>query len=149
MENHQTQRVCVSGFILNNEGKFLIVKRADDDDFLPGWWELPGGGTDFGEDIVEAVLREIKEECGIEAKMLFPAFVSSYMNDAQPNKQYIEIFFVCKMFEGQEVKISYEHSDFKWVNFEDLKNYEITEYILKVLSYIEEHLLSHPKISTH
>lgn len=146
MSEIQTQRVCVSGFILNPEGKFLFVKRSDDDDFLAGFWELPGGGTDFGEDPVQAVVREVQEEVGMTVKMLFPAYVTSYVNEKNKNKQYVETFFVCKNIHNQEVTLSAEHSDYHWVTFEEAKTYQTTQYILNVLDYIERHMLSHPRL---
>jgi ADP-ribose pyrophosphatase YjhB (NUDIX family) len=34
-----------------------------------GWWTLPGGGLDFGEDPVDCVLRELREESGLEGRI--------------------------------------------------------------------------------
>jgi ADP-ribose pyrophosphatase YjhB (NUDIX family) len=34
-----------------------------------GWWTLPGGGLDFGEDPVDCVLRELREETGLEGRI--------------------------------------------------------------------------------
>ncbi len=50
------------------DGKLLIVKRADHDDVFPGHYEIPGGSVDAGEDLLAAVVRETKEETGLETR---------------------------------------------------------------------------------
>ena len=44
-----------------------------------GWWTLPGGGLDFGEDPVDGVLRELREETGLEGRIDRLAGVLSYV----------------------------------------------------------------------
>lgn len=53
-------RVSVKALVKNNEGKVLVVKENQDT------WSLPGGGLDHGEDPELGILRELKEELGIE-----------------------------------------------------------------------------------
>ncbi len=53
-------RVSIKGLILDETGKKFAVIREDN-----GWWELPGGGLDYGESAEECLRREIKEEMGL------------------------------------------------------------------------------------
>jgi ADP-ribose pyrophosphatase YjhB (NUDIX family) len=53
--------------ILVHEGKVLLVRSSSPQIRPPLWW-LPGGGIDFGESPEEALLREFKEETGLELK---------------------------------------------------------------------------------
>ena len=48
-------------FLQNHKGEILLVKHT----YIPGW-HLPGGGVDRGEDVHEAIVREVYEECGIK-----------------------------------------------------------------------------------
>lgn len=50
-------RISLKGFVVNDEGKILVVKETGRD-----YWDLPGGGMDHGEDIKTALAREMKEE---------------------------------------------------------------------------------------
>lgn len=127
--------VVASAFIHRSD-TFLIARRSFDDDFLPGYWEMPGGKSDDGEDPRDAVVREIKEEVGIDVDPLLPAAVRSYKNK---NVFYVEIFFVCRIKdEKQEVVLSEEHSEYKWVTFEDVSKFETTEYVEGVLEEIQK-----------
>ncbi len=53
-------RVSVKALIRNKDGKVLVLKENQDT------WSLPGGGLDHGEDPKSGILRELKEELGIE-----------------------------------------------------------------------------------
>jgi len=65
MSAPQLFKLAVSAFIVQN-GKILILKRRDDEAFLPGTWEVPGGGVDENETVEQAVIRETKEEAGMD-----------------------------------------------------------------------------------
>lgn len=53
-------RVALRALIRNENGDILIVKEKDRD-----WWELPGGGLEYGENIKEGLARELHEEIGL------------------------------------------------------------------------------------
>lgn len=59
--------ISVTAFILW-QGKALLAQRAADEDFLPNYWEQVGGKVEGGESQEEAVIREVKEEAGIDVK---------------------------------------------------------------------------------
>ncbi len=62
MDTSLPYRKNVAAFILNNEGKILNCKRADQYKD----WQLPQGGIDPGETPEQAIRRELKEEVGLE-----------------------------------------------------------------------------------
>lgn len=70
MEN-KYDNTSVTAFICW-DGKALLAQRADDEDFLPGYWEQVGGKVEPGETQEAAVIREVKEEAGINVKPLRP-----------------------------------------------------------------------------
>lgn len=138
----QYQQVCTSGFILNNKNELLLVKRADDDDFLPGLWEMPGGGTDFGENPQEALKREVFEEVGLSISIGKPLAVEDYFMETDHEKIHrVELFFLCQPMDNtQEVKLSFEHSAYKWVGKEKLKEVDMTDYMTKAIEDCFENL---------
>ena len=130
------QQVCVGGFILNSNNEVLVVKRSDNDDFLPGLWELPGGGTDFGENPQEALKREVFEEVGLSVSVGKPLTVEDYFMENDHEKIHrVEIFFLCLLMDStQHVQLSFEHSAYKWVAKVDLPSVGITDYMEKAIA---------------
>lgn len=107
-----TQFVLVSAFIPWND-KILLVKRAHNDDFLPGYWEQVGGKIDFGENPYDAVIREVKEESGLDIKPLKPYFTIDEMTP--DGRQAIEIAFHCEILGEPQVTLSHEHQEVLWM----------------------------------
>ena len=56
-------RSCVVGVFVNDKGLVLAGERAD----APGSWQLPQGGVDPGESVIQAIYREMREELGCDA----------------------------------------------------------------------------------
>lgn len=74
-------RVSAKGLILDEEKRFLLCRESD------GRWDLPGGGLDHGEDPRQGIIREIKEEMGLEVTSVGAA--PSYFITAQKDhKRY-------------------------------------------------------------
>jgi 8-oxo-dGTP diphosphatase len=70
-------RVSAKALILDDtRTKFLICLEDN------GWWELPGGGLDWGESVEECLRRELKEEMGLEATYISstPSYFMSGQN---------------------------------------------------------------------
>lgn len=120
---------------MNDKNELLVVKRADNDDFLPRLWELPGGSTNFGENPQEALKREVFEETGISITISKSLSVENYfMEDDSEKIHRVEIFFLCSLIDtSQEVQLSFEHSAFQWVKKEDLPEVGMTDYMTKAI----------------
>ena len=64
--------------VLKDEAEMVMLVRHG---YAPGWL-LPGGGVERGESLVEAAIREVREEAGIVAEEE-PVFRGIFLNDAQ------------------------------------------------------------------
>jgi len=58
-------RLSAKAFLLDEDGRLLLLDCADPADPATTWWELPGGGVEPGESEVEALVREVFEETGL------------------------------------------------------------------------------------
>ncbi len=104
--------VSVHGFVVNRKGEFLVVRRAMNDS-LPGIWEMPGGKVEFGEDPKAAVVREVREETGLDIIPIRPLNTGSSVKD---NKHSTRIAFMAiKSWLDQGVTLSREHTSYKWI----------------------------------
>jgi 8-oxo-dGTP diphosphatase len=70
-------RIAAYGLVLDDGGRLLLC-RLSADELYPGWWTLPGGGIDFGEDPRDAALRELTEETGLTGEIVSLAGVESF-----------------------------------------------------------------------
>lgn len=61
--------VGAGALILNAEGKMLLAQRGPKAKNERGKWEIPGGAIEFGETVAAGLVREIKEELGIEIEV--------------------------------------------------------------------------------
>jgi len=109
--------VVVKGVILL-EGRVLIVKRAADDEVGNNTWETVGGKMEFGEDIEAALIREINEEIGLTVTVDKILYATTFKTD--PTRQIILLAYLCHS-ESHDIKLSAEHSDFKWATKEQLE----------------------------
>lgn len=111
--------------LINENNEFLIMKRTHyKNDNSGDFWDIPGGSVDEGEDINDAIVREIREEVGIEVKERLKILK---MNSSKgKNESYgIFVLYYLENFDmSQEIVLSEEHSEFKWIGFEDIENYE-------------------------
>lgn len=65
---HQFYRLSVKALIWNEDKtKFLLLQEAN------GWWDIPGGGLDWGEAPEQGIIREVTEETGFEVCAVSPA----------------------------------------------------------------------------
>ena len=58
----------VVGLVVGEDGKLLIARRPEEK-MLGGLWEFPGGKRREGEDLRDALIRELKEELGVQAEV--------------------------------------------------------------------------------
>lgn len=88
----------------------LLIKRASSSEAYPDCWALPGGFLDKGESIEECAVRELKEETGIEAKMLAPIGVFSKPN-RDPRSQVISHAFMTMVMSTNEQPLNIKAGD--------------------------------------
>lgn len=102
-------RVAVDGIVVK-ERKVLMIKR--DIEPFKGCWVLPGGTVKHGEQLVNAVKREVEEETGLKVKVV--KYVGYYDKPGRdPRRFSISHAFVCKPI-GGILKGSFEGREIKW-----------------------------------
>ena len=96
--------------ILENEkGEILLVKRKSDP--KKGFWDLPGGFTNFNESSEQSLAREIKEELGIGLRKYsyLTSYPDRYLYKGQ-NYYTVNLFYVARINKNDQNKIS-PHDD--------------------------------------
>ena len=107
--------VAVKAYIID-AGRLLIVKRVADDDHYAGKWDLPGGRLASGEDPLEGLRRETKEETRLDIEILLPIDVQHFTRD--DGQVITMIIFLCRPLTDRVV-LSKEHAEYRWVSIRD------------------------------
>lgn len=104
----------------DNEIEFLLLKRAVNEKY-PNIWQMITGTIDENEKAFETALREIKEETSLSPKKMWivPNINSFYSYES--NEVCFVPVFVFQVDLNDEVKISSEHSEFKWLKKDEAK----------------------------
>ncbi len=110
--------ITVKGIVIYND-QVLILKRVRPSSDGLGYWEMPGGGLEYGETPHLALIRELKEETGLDIKIIKPVYTFTAI---RPKYQTVGIGFLC-IPTNDQVVISDEHTDYKFVSKEDLREY--------------------------
>ncbi len=126
--------------IFDKKGKFLLIKRSPNEYYAAGLWEFPGGKLDEGQDLTNALEREVIEETGL---LVLPttriAYTESSIIARGPYKglPYVVIIGIGKMI-GGKLKLSEEHTDYKWVTYDEAIEMSIKDEIRKSLIVLKK-----------
>jgi 8-oxo-dGTP pyrophosphatase MutT (NUDIX family) len=122
----------VTSFLVK-DGKILLLKRSNKVGTFRGKWAGVSGFIE-DENSLEAALREIKEETGVDSKFLellkigIPFDIHDSVNDTIWS---INPFLF--LFKGDEIKIDWEHDTFEWIYPNEMDNYDTVTNLKKTL----------------
>ena len=124
---------AVSCVLFNKKGQVLMVRRANPP--AQGKWSLPGGVVKTGEELEDALKREMLEESGLEVEVGPLLSVSSRIvrnRNGRIKYHFILLDYLCKWIGGL-LKAGSDASEISWVNVDKIKNMETTEGIVEVI----------------
>jgi 8-oxo-dGTP diphosphatase len=120
------QVITACGFIytkINNEYRVFIAQRALTKKFLPGVFELIGGHVEYGEDLISALKREVKEEIGMKITVGNPFAAFTYINEVKQTHSIEVIYFAQFSDSIDKIKLNPDdHSQFILANIDDIKS---------------------------
>ena len=124
----------VTSFIKDNE-KLLILKRSDKVKSMKGLWAGISGIIEKNEEPLKRARIEIFEEVGITEDKITLVRSAEEMSINSPQYKNHEWKIFPFLFEAKNpiIKLNWENSEFKWINVEELKNYETVPSLQKVL----------------
>ena len=140
------EKIRVSQKILfydRKQNKFLLVKIKNEEGWYAknlGIWELPGGTLEERETLGESLKRETSEEIGdIEYNILDLIYFKEYN---PPTGHKIALIYLAE-YTGGELRLSEEHSKFRWVSPEEVeKSNEYKQWVKSSLKKAKEYLES-------
>ncbi len=120
--------VATKAFIIYR-GKVLILRESskyeDGSNVLK--FDVPGGRLQPGQRFDKSLLREIKEETGLNVKMGRPFFVNEWRPVVRDEQwQIVGTFFICEA-NSDDVSLSQDHDMYEWINPEDHSKYNLID----------------------
>ena len=115
--------------IKDGQGKILLCHRIDRD-----MWNLPGGAVEKDESPWDAVVREVREETGLDVKVsrLVGVYSKSDMND-------LSLDFDCKVL-GGEIILNTEADQIEYFAVDDLPKNLILRHLIGINAFVENNL---------
>jgi 8-oxo-dGTP diphosphatase len=114
------RKLVVAGMIVDDRGRVLVTQRRADQS-LPLQWEFPGGKVEAGEAPVDALVRELREELGVDARV---GRIWDVMFHAYPAYDVVMLVYGCRLPAGQQ-PAAVEVADLAWVTASDLAGYDV------------------------
>ncbi len=124
----------VTSFIIDND-KVLILRRSDKVKSMRGLWAGISGIIEKNEDPLKRAVIEIFEEVGIPEDKIKLVRSAEEMRIHSPQYENHEWEIFPFLFEAKspEIKLNWENSEFRWISFKELENYETVPSLQKVL----------------
>ena len=121
-EEKATFRVGVFALI-ERDGEYLMGQRRD-----IGWWNLPGGGLEYGETLEQGLAREVREEVGVEIAV--ERLVGVY---SKPQKREVVLTFLCHLSDPDaQPGVSDEIAEVGWYAAEKLPEQTLPKHRQRV-----------------
>lgn len=103
--------VAAKAIVRRPDGKVLLIRRPDDATSDAGLWDLPGGKMDHGETVEEVLVREVREETGLDVSP-GPVVHISYF---EKEPFWVTCITLACETDGGAVRLSGEHVEHDWI----------------------------------
>ena len=120
MAKRERFTLSLSVFLLLIEnGNILLIKRSNTG-WMDGYYSVPAGALDGKENLIQAVIREAKEEVNIKVAKKDVKLVHT-MHVVTHGEEWIGAFFIASKWKGKlRVNEPEKHSEIKWVSLDEL-----------------------------
>ena len=129
--------IAIKCLLKNEYNKYLILKKTQEEaknDGSENLYDIPGGRMEYGEDIIDTLVREVFEETGIKLKLNQIEKILNAKSIIRKDGLNLVVITYIANVKNCSVKISSEHSEFYWIdkNFKDLP-----KWIIDIISMVE------------
>lgn len=133
--------VGVGGVVLR-DNLILLVKRRNPPG--KGLWAIPGGILRLGETLMEAVKREVREECGIRVEPISLMKVFDVIERDEKGKirfHYVIVDYLCKVDGEEDIRPGDDVEEVKWMLLDKALNLSLTEGTRSLIEDLRRRLL--------
>jgi 8-oxo-dGTP pyrophosphatase MutT (NUDIX family) len=122
--SHADRALVLTCFV-RFEGKILLLKRSEQVRTYRGKWHAVAGYIDEPKPVREKALEELKEELGVRAEQVSDLRLGApfEFTDLASRKSWIVYPVLAELKEKPQVRLDWEHVEFRWVLPEEIRNY--------------------------
>jgi len=110
--------LTIKAVVMNEKGEFLTLRRSKDNKYSIGKYDLPGGHIEENESLKDSVIREIKEETGLDVRFGEIIDVVEFPEDSPQFKEEKRGLRCICYASSDEVKLSHEHDEYQWITLD-------------------------------
>jgi mutator protein MutT len=120
------------GGVVVQDGRAVIVRRAHEP--RQGEWSLPGGTVELGETLIEAVMREIKEETGLDVEVgeIVEVFDRVHRLEGRIQYHFVIVDYLCHPI-GGTLQAGDDAAEVAWVAADEIERYGVNEFATRVI----------------
>ena len=125
--------LTVLGVVARPDGTFLITRRVMTKAWAPGCWEVSGGAAQAGEESYEAVLREVKEETGLDVRNAEGGYLCTYKreNPGEGDNYFVDVYRFVMDIDDKDLKLQTEETDgYMFATLEQIKGFAAEDKFL-------------------
>lgn len=116
-------------------GALLLVRRGRGPN--TGLWAVPGGKVAFGETMRQAIVREVREETGLEVEVGDVVWVGEALDsDPSPGWHYTLVDFCCRVTGGQ-LAAADDALEAAWVPLDQVLNRPVTPTMIDLMGFLD------------
>jgi len=121
------------GAVVFRDNSVLLIKRGKPP--LADTWSLPGGGVKPSETLKDAIIREVKEECGIDIEVidLIKEFEYIESDDNGRVKYHYIVFDFKALYKSGVLLSSSDALDAQWVHLNKLAEFDLTPAVRNII----------------
>ncbi len=119
---------------------FLFFKRHKEDQTYGSYWGLPGGTVEKGETPVEGLIRELKEEIGMDITEF------TLLNKYNKNGKIFNVYYTNSPdFDESLIRLNFEHTEFRYFTYNEILTSK--EFIPGTIDMINDYIKSYYRTS--
>lgn len=133
MEKNPTMLFVVAAALTNQDGEILLQKRPEGRQ-MAGLWEFPGGKVDAGESPESALVRELKEELGIDVdrKNLVPF---TFASEPLEKRNLLLLLYRCYHWRGEPEAL--DATEIRWLRPSEMRDLQMPPADIPLVSALE------------
>jgi 8-oxo-dGTP pyrophosphatase MutT (NUDIX family) len=126
----------LAGAVVILKDKILLVRRSENDEFLPGYMEIPSGKLEEREDMLSGMYRELYEETRLKTQVLlkYIGFFDAVSPDGKSARQFNFLLEPT----NDRVMLSTEHSQYLWWNIKNVRDLDLMLMIEPIKTILKE-----------